>query len=91
MTITLLAHHISWDTPTHKESLGLPRKAAVEVDLREQEGFEDINEQICKHLENMTGWRILDYKLEGYSAEADYALQMTINNKQSTNSGENNE
>ena len=76
MKIKLLAHHISWDTPTHEESVGLPRKVEVEVNLSEQEGFADINEQICKQLENMTGWLILDYQLEGYSAEADYALQM---------------
>ncbi len=81
MTITLLTHHISWDTPTHEQSLGLPRKAAVEVDLSNQEGFADINEQICKQLENMTGWCVLDYQLQGYSAEADYALQMTIMEK----------
>ena len=73
MTVTLLAHHIEWDTPTPEESLGLPRKVEVEVNLSEQEGFADINEQICKQLENMTGWLVLDYRLEGYSAEADYA------------------
>ena len=76
MTITLLAHHISWDTPSHKESLGLPRKVAVKVDLKNQEGFDDINRQICDQLSNMTGWLVLDYQLEGYSAEADYALQI---------------
>lgn len=88
MIIKLLAHHISWDTPTHEESRGLPRKVEVEVNLSEQEGFADINEQICKQLENMTGWLVIDYQLEGYSAEADYALQMTINNNQSTRSGD---
>ena len=76
MTITLLAHHISWDTPSHEESLGLPRKVAVKVDLKNQEGFDDINRQICDQLSNMTGWLVLDYRLEGYSAEADYALQI---------------
>ena len=81
MTITLLTHHISWDTPTHEQSLGLPSKVEVEVDLTGQEGFSDINEQICKQLENITGWCVLDYRLQGYSAEADYALQMTITEK----------
>lgn len=76
MKITLLAHHISWDTPTHEQSLGLPRKVEVVVDLHDQEGFADINMQVCKQLENMTGWLVLDYQLEGYSAEADYALQI---------------
>ena len=76
MKITLLAHHITWDTPTHEESLGLPRKVEVEVDLNDQEGFSDINQQICDQLSNMTGWCVLDYRLQGYSAEANYALQM---------------
>jgi hypothetical protein len=76
MKVNLLAHHISWDTPTHEDSLGLPRKVEVEVDLNEQEGFADINRQICDQLSNMTGWLVLDYRLEGYSAEADYALQI---------------
>ena len=82
MTITLLAHDIEWDTPTPEESLGLPRKVEVEVDLAEQEGFADINEQICKQLENMTGWLVLDYRLQGFNAEADYALQMQNAEKQ---------
>jgi len=76
MKVKLLAHHISWDTPTHEQSIGLPRKVEVEVDLKEQEGFADINHQICDQLSNMTGWLVLDYRLEGYSAEADYALQI---------------
>ena len=76
MTITLLAHHIIWDTPTHDESLGLPRKVEVEVDLDNQEGFADINDQICKQLENMTGWLVIDYRLQGFDADADFALQM---------------
>ena len=76
MTVVLLAHHISWDTPTHEESLGLPRKVAVEVDLKNQEGFDDINSQICDQLSNITGYCVLDYRLQGFDIEADYALQM---------------
>ena len=76
MTVVLLAHHISWDTPTHEESRGLPRKVAVEVDLRNQEGFDDINNQICEQLSNITGYCVLDYRLQGFDMEADYALQM---------------
>ncbi len=76
MTIILLAHHISWDTSTNEESLGLPRKVAVEVDLKNQEGFEDINSQICNQLSNITGYCVLDYRLQGFDMEADYALQM---------------
>ena len=76
MTVVLLAHHICWDTPTHEASLGLPRKVAVEVDLKEQEGFDDINSQICDQLSNITGYCVLDYRLQGFDMEADYALQM---------------
>ena len=76
MTVVLLAHHISWDTSTHEEALGLPRKVAVEVDLKNQEGFDDINSQICDQLSNITGYCVLDYRLQGFDIEADYALQM---------------
>jgi len=76
MTVVLLAHHISWDTPSHEESLGLPRKVAVEVDLKDQESFNDINSQICDQLSNITGYCVLDYRLQGFDMEADYALQM---------------
>ena len=82
MTVVLLAHHISWDTPTHEESLGLPRKVAVEVDLRNQEGFDDINSQICDQLSNITGYCVLDYLLQGFDMEADYALQMRNEKKE---------
>ena len=76
MTVVLLAHHISWDTPTHEESVDLPRKVAVEVDLKNQEGFDDINSQICDQLSNIVGYCVLDYRLQGFDMEADYALQM---------------
>ena len=76
MKITLRAHHIIWETDTPEQALGLPRKVEVEIDLSDQEGFSDINDQICDQLSNMTGWCVLEYRLEGYSAEADYALQM---------------
>ena len=76
MTVVLLAHHICWDTPTYEASLGLPRKVAVEVDLKEQESFDDINSQICDQLSNITGYCVLDYRLQGFDMEADYALQM---------------
>ena len=78
MEITLLAHHIEWDTNGDDDvAQSLPTKVEVEVDLRDQEGFADINDQICKQLENLTGWCVIDYRLQGFSAEADYALQMT--------------
>ena len=77
MIITLLAHHIEWDTDGDIDAArGLPSKVAVEVDLLEGPDAGSINEQICNQLSDRTGWCVLDYKLEGYSAEADYALQM---------------
>ena len=80
MKITLLAHHIEWDTDGDIDAArGLPSKVAVEVDLDAVECLfpVSINDQICNQLTNITGFCVLDYKLEGYSAEADYALQMS--------------
>ncbi len=78
MKITLLAHHIEWDTDgDHEVARSLPSKVAVEVDLLEGPDAGSINDQICNQLSNITGFCVLDYKLEGYSAEADFALQMT--------------
>lgn len=76
--VTLLAHHIEWDTNGDDSvAQGLPRKMEVQIDLQDAEGWTDINSQICNQLSDITGFCVLDYKLEGYSAEADYALQMT--------------
>jgi len=78
MTITLLAHHIEWDTDGNDDvARSLPSKVAVEVDLLEGSESGSINDQICDQLSNLVGFCVLDYRLEGYSAEADYALQMT--------------
>ena len=77
MIITLLAHHIEWDTDGDIDAArGLPSKVAVEVDLLEGPDAGSINDQICNQLSDITGWCVLDYKLQGYSAEANYALQM---------------
>ena len=77
MTITLLAHHIEWDTDGNWEvAKALPPKIEVEVNLQEAETVSDINSQICNQLSDATGWVVLDYKLQGYSSEADFALQM---------------
>ena len=77
MTITLLAHHIEWDTDGSWEvAKALPPKIEVEVNLQEAETVSDINSQICNQLSDATGWVVLDYKLQGYNAEADFALQM---------------
>ena len=80
MKITLLAHHIEWDTDGDIDAArGLPSKVEVEVDLDAVVCLfpVSINDQICNQLSDTTGFCVLDYKLEGYSAEADYALQMT--------------
>jgi len=77
MKITLLAHHIEWDTDgDHEVAQSIPSKVAVEVDLLEGPDTGSINDQICNQLSDITGFCVLDYKLQGYSAEADYALQM---------------
>jgi len=69
MTITLLAHHIEWDTDGDIDAArSLPSKVEVEVDLLEGPSAGSINEQICNQLSDATGWCVLDYKLEGYSA-----------------------
>ena len=81
MIITLLAHHIVWDTDGDNDiENSLPSKLTVEVDLQEAEGWTDINSQISDQLSEATGWCVLDFQLEGYSAEADFALQMTLSN-----------
>jgi len=80
MKITLLAHHIEWDTDGDIDAArALPSKVAVEVDLDAVECLfpVSINDQICNRLSDITGFCVLDYKLQGYSAEADYALQMS--------------
>ena len=78
MTITLLAHHIIWDADgADPSSLGLPSKVEVTVDLNDSDGWEGINRQICNQLCDNHDWLVADYQLEGFSAEADFALQMT--------------
>ena len=86
MTITLLAHHIEWDTDGDIDAArSLPSKLEVEVDLFTT-GWPDINKQICDQLSDKTGWAVLDYSLEGYSAEAAFALEMS--NAQQQNESE---
>ena len=77
MTITLLAHHIEWDTDGDIDAArALPSKLEVEVNLDDITQGGNINDIICDQLSDATGWCVLDYKLQGYSAEADFALQM---------------
>jgi hypothetical protein len=82
MIITLLAHHIEWDTDgDNGVANSLPSRLKVEVDLQDIEGgWTEINSVICDQLSEATGWCVLDFQLEGYSAEADFALQMTLSN-----------
>ena len=83
MTITLLAHHIEWDTDGDIDvARALPSKMEVELDLNDVDGCltgipESANTIICDQLSDATGWCVLGYKLQGYSAEADYALQVS--------------
>lgn len=86
MTITLLAHHIEWDTDGDIDvARALPSKLEVEVDLFTN-GWTDINRQICDQLSDATGWCVLDYSLEGYNAEAVSALETS--NAQQQNEAE---
>jgi len=75
MTVLLRAHHIEWDTDGEAVH-GLPTNIAIEVDLRNQEGWTDINSQICNQLSDIVGYCVLDYQLEGFDIEADYALKI---------------
>ncbi len=83
MKITLLAHNIEWDTDGDIDAAqSLPSKMEVELDLNVVDGCltgipESANTIICDQLSDATGWCVLGYKLQGYSAEADYALQMS--------------
>ena len=76
MKVVLKAHHIEWDTDGEAVH-GLPTNIAVEVDLHNQEGWADVNSQICDQLSDITGYCVLDYRLEGHDIEAEYALQMS--------------
>lgn len=78
MKITLLVHDIEWYTgANHDVAQSLPSKVAVEVDLLEGPVAGSINDQVCNQLSDITGFCVMFYKLQGYSAEADYALQMS--------------
>ena len=78
MTITLLVHHIEWDTDGDDNvAQGLPRKMEVQVDLADQIGWPCINRQICDQLCANTDWLVSDFQLEGFDADAAHALEMT--------------
>ena len=78
MIVTLLAHHIEWDTDGNNAiAQSLPSRLEVKIDLSEIEDWHNTNQQICKQLSDETGWCVLDYRLQGYDSDADYALQMS--------------
>ena len=80
MLVTLLAHHIEWDSNGDNTStLHLPSKHEVQVDIRSDEWLfpTTIEEQIKKQLIDATGFTPVAYRIEGYSADANFALQMT--------------
>ena len=66
MTITLLATDIQYDFDGPEEA-GYPDELEVQVDLHDQEGFDDINRQVCDQISDATGMLVLDYQLVGYS------------------------
>jgi len=71
MIITMLVHHIKWDTDGDDDvAKDLPRTIPVQVDLRDQIGWPCISKQICDQLSDATGWLVEDFQLEGYPSEA---------------------
>ena len=71
MIITLLVYNIQWDTEEESDIEAvkhLPEKMEVEVDLSDQEGWTELNHQICNQLSDETGWCVLGYELKGYDS-----------------------
>ena len=69
MIITLLAYNIQWDTEEESDIEAikdLPERVEVEVNLSDQEGWTELNHQICNQLSDETGWCVLGYQLKGY-------------------------
>ena len=67
MIVTLLATNIQYDidgtgVPTMEN---LPESMEIQVDLRDQEGFDDINRQVCNQISDASGMLVLDYHLIG--------------------------
>ena len=74
MIITLLAHHIEWDTDgtVHIQNGNtLPSKMEVQVDLDDITHGVNINDIICDQLSDATGWCVLGYKLQGYTGDSE--------------------
>ena len=71
MVISIAVFKIDWETDG--ESVPeLPNKVVMAIDL--QSG-KDANDQICDFLSDQYGWLVNDYEIEGYSPEANHALQ----------------
>ena len=71
MIITLLAHHIEWDTDGDEAvESKLPTEVPIQVDLADIQSFDCINHQICEYLSEEFGWLISGYKLKGCPWEA---------------------
>jgi len=71
MIVTLLVSDIEYDTdgPGIPTMHDLPKSMEVKVDLRDQEGFADINHQVCSQISDASGWLVVAYQLEGYTAQ----------------------
>ena len=67
MIVTLLATNIQYDIdgPGVPTMENLPESMEVQVDLCDQEGFDDINRQVCNQISDATGMLVLDYHLIG--------------------------
>ena len=79
MLVALLAHHIEWDSgPENNSTRHLPSKIEVQVNINSNQWLipMTIQEQINLQLSNATGFTAISYRIEGYSADANFALQM---------------
>ena len=74
MIITLFVHNIQWDIDedcSTEEAESLPSQLEVKVDLKDQNGWTEINHQICNQLSDETGWCVLGYQLKGHETPSE--------------------
>ena len=78
MIVTLIATNIQYDIdgPGVPTMENLPESMEVQVDLRDQEGFDDINCQVCNQISDASGWLVLSYQLVGYSFSSENTTQI---------------
>jgi len=76
MIVTLLVSDIEYDTdgPGIPTMHDLPKSMEVKVDLRDQEGFADINHQVCSQISDASGWLVVAYQLTGYTDQVQHVL-----------------